>query len=130
MKKAPLLIVTAMFFVVLVSPAISGAEADITGTWVGNTLIPNMGEDEIVLTVKREGDAYIALLNDKFGMLQDIESTFFNYEDDRLGIKISVPGAYGMTDVTIDLTVAGDTMTGTWQTQESEKGKITLSREP
>jgi hypothetical protein len=89
-----------------------------------------MGEDEIILTVKREGDAYSALLNDKFGILQNIESTSCDYTDDRLLIKISVPGAYGMTNVTIDLKFAGDALTGTWQTQESETGEIALKREP
>jgi hypothetical protein len=129
MKKALLITAAAMFFAVFITPPLSGTGADITGNWVGSTLIPNMGEDEIVLTLKREGDAYSALLNDKFGLLQNVESTSCDYREDQLVMRISVPGAYGTTEVTITLAVAGDTMTGTWQTQESEKGTITLTRE-
>ena len=99
---------------------------DISGTWVGETEIPDQGTDELTIVLVKTGDSYTATLSDSFGMLVDTEAEDLEYEDNVLTFSFSIYDGYSTMSVYITLEVEGNTMTGQWETEEGDTGEINM----
>ncbi|MGB6338167.1 MAG: hypothetical protein WBF32_00165 [Candidatus Aminicenantaceae bacterium] len=101
---------------------------DISGTWVGETEIPDQGTDELTLILEKAGDGYAATLSDSFGMLMDAECEDLEYEDNVLTFNFSINDEYSSMIVYITLKVDGNAMTGQWETGEGDTGAINMEK--
>jgi hypothetical protein len=101
---------------------------DISGTWLGETEIPDQGTDEMTLVIEKAGDSYTATISDSFGMLVDTECEDLEYKDNVLSFNISIYDGYSSMTVYITLKVEGNTMVGQWETEEGETGEITMEK--
>lgn len=128
MKKFASVLATAAFLLALSSGFVFCAADDISGTWVGETEIPDQGTDELTLILEKAGDTYTGILSDSFGMLIDTECEDLEYEDSVLTFNISIYDGYSSMTVYITLKVAGNTMTGQWETAEGDMGEINMEK--
>lgn len=101
---------------------------DISGTWVGETEIPDQGTDELTLILEKAGDGYTATISDSFGMLMDAECEDLEYEDNVLTFNFSIYDGYSSMIVYIILKVDENTMTGQWETGEGDTGAINMEK--
>ncbi|MEW5983812.1 MAG: hypothetical protein AB1806_15785 [Acidobacteriota bacterium] len=108
--------------------AAAQAPADLTGTWIGMTLVPNVGEDAITLDLKREADTYTGTCADAAGMIVGTEIKNVSYKEGTLTFDIGVSDGTASFLVRISLKVDGDTMAGTWTTEQGESGELKLAR--
>jgi hypothetical protein len=106
-----------------------GFQADISGTWVGDTEIPDQGVDEMTLVIEKSGESYTATISDSFGMVTDAECEDLEYKDNTLTFNISIFDGYSDMTVYITLKVDGDTMTGHWETEDGNTGEITMEKQ-
>ena len=128
MKKLTTFLAMAVFLVALSSGFVFCAADDISGTWVGETEIPDQGTDELTLVLEKAGDTYTGILSDSFGMLIDSECEDLEYKDNVLTFNISIYDGYSSMTVYITLKIEGNTMTGQWETAEGDTGAITMEK--
>lgn len=101
---------------------------DISGTWVGETEIPDQGTDELTLVLEKAGDGYTATMSDSFGMLMDVECEDLEYKDNVLTFNFSIYDGYSSMIVYITLEVDENTMTGKWETEEGDTGAVNMEK--
>ena len=122
------LLLTAM--VLAVASAVAGAQGtpDLTGTWVGTTLVPDVGEDAITMVLKREGGTYTGLCTDAAKVVVAPEITNVAFKEGTLTFDIGVSNGTNTFTVHISLKVEGDQMTGRWVTDDGESAELKLAR--
>jgi hypothetical protein len=112
--------------------AVAGAGAqerpDLTGTWIGTTLVPDVGEDVITLELTREGDTYTGRGTDAAKVVVAPEIKNVAFAEGTLTFDIGVSGGADNVTVHISLRVDGDQTTGQWATDEGESTGLTLAR--
>jgi len=128
MRKFTSILAVFAFIFALSSGFVFCLGDDISGTWVGETEIPDQGTDELTLVLEKAGDTYTATLSDSFGMLMDAECEDLEYEDNVLTFNFSINDGYSSMIVYIILKVDGNTMTGQWETGEGDTGAINMEK--
>jgi len=110
--------------------AIAGAQGtpDLTGTWVGTTLVPDVGEDAVTLVLKREGDTYTGLCTDAAKVIVAPEVSNVAFKEGTLTFDIGVSNGTSTFAVHILLKVDGDQMTGRSATDDGESAELRLAR--
>jgi hypothetical protein len=88
-----------------------------------------VGEDRIKLELKADGAAYSGLMTDAAGVVVANPITNVKVEGALLTFDIVVNGGQGAMPVHLSLKVDGDTLAGTWATDEGMSAPITLARE-
>ena len=128
LAKYPL---SALVLVVAGAGAGAGAQgaSDLSGTWIGTTLVPDVGEDPVTLELKREGNTYTGRCTDAAKVVVAPEITNVAFKEGTLTFDIGVVGGGGNTiTVHISLKVDGDTMAGRWATDDGEFAELKLAR--
>jgi hypothetical protein len=101
---------------------------DLTGTWIGTTLVPDVGEDAITLELKREGNTYTGRCTDAAKVVVAPEIRNVVFTEGTLTFDIGVSGGTDTITVHISLKVDGDQMTGQWATDEGDSAALKLAR--
>ncbi len=123
-------ILALMFFVLaLISGHMYGYETDISGTWVGETEVPEQGTDEMTLVIEKTDGDYTAIISDSFGMLMETECEDLEYKNEILSFKITIFDGYSDMTVYISLKVEGDTMVGQWETEDGDTSEINMEKQ-
>ena len=128
MKKSIPCLALFVFLVTLCPVSSFGQDVDLAGTWMGSTFIPDQGEDEITLVIKKEEGEYAATITDSFGMLLDTECEDIEFKDGTLTFNFTIAEDLESFTVWITLEVEGDTMKGYWETGDGDQGDIELKR--
>ena len=103
--------------------------ADLSGTWLGVTQVPDLGEDQIKLVLKADGQSYTGLCTDSAGIVVPSPITNVKVEGALLTFDISVNTGGGAMPVHISLKADGDTLAGGWATDDGGTGGMTLTRQ-
>lgn len=102
------------------------AAPDITGTWIGQTEVPNVGVDELTLVIKKTATGFTGTFSDTLGQMnKDSEITAVKLEGDELSFNF--PLADG-TLMAAKLKIDGDKLSGTWEHPEGSGGSMTFER--
>ncbi len=101
---------------------------DLTGTWVGLTTVPDVGEDTVTLELKRDGETYTGRCTDAANVIVAPEIKNVVFKDGMLTFDIGVSNGTNTFPVHIALKVAGDTMTGLWGTDAGDSAEIKLTK--
>jgi len=129
MRKKASALTLLMFALAMTSGLVFSYEVDISGTWFGETEVPEQGTDEMTLVIEKTDGDYTATISDSFGLLMDTECEDLEYKNDTLSFNISIfDGSSDMT-VHITLKVEEDTMTGHWETEDGNTGEITMEKQ-
>ena len=122
--------VALIIFIFTLSCGISFCQdIDLSGTWVGETEVPDQGTDELTLVLEKKEGEYTGTISDSLGMLQDVECEDIELKDNTLTLDFIFSDGYDYMTVYITLTVEGDTMTGYWETEDGSTGSIILEKE-
>ena len=114
--------------VLLGAGLIAASQADLTGTWLGSTQVPNVGEDKITLVLKRDAGAYGGIVSDTAGLVAEQAIRNVTFEAGVLAFDITVNDGSATFPVHIAVKIDGDKMTGAWSTEEGGSAEITLAR--
>lgn len=128
MKRISTVFALTAFFIALFSMALFSQEADIAGTWEGTTYVPNQGEDDLTLVIKKVEEEYQVIVSDSFGMVQGLEADDVSFEEGTLSFNFSVYTGYEEMTVWFTLEVDGDQMSGYWETADGSSEPVELKR--
>ena len=103
--------------------------ADLSGTWVGVTQVPGIGEDRLKLDLKADGAGYTGLMTDAAGIVVANPITKVKVEGALLTFDIVVNNGSPEFPVHVSVKADGDTLTGSWATDEGESAPFTLTRQ-
>ncbi len=129
MKKSSFYLALFVFLIAFCSVISFSQEVDLTGTWEGSTVVPDQGEDEMTLVIKKEEGEYAATITDSLGMLMDTECEDIEFNDGTLTFNFSISQDMESLTVWITLEVEGDTMKGYWETSDGGQGDIELKKQ-
>ncbi len=129
MKKINLFFTLAVFVLAAASGLMFGQSVDLSGTWVGETEVPDAIEpDELTLVITNENEEYSAKISDAMGMLNNTECEDIEFKDSELTLKFEVDTGVEFMTVYIILKVEGDTMTGFWESDDGSTGSVELTK--
>ncbi len=129
MKKITLLFTFTVFVLAAASGLMFGQSVDLSGTWVGETEVPDAIEpDEMTLVIIKENGEYSAKISDSMGMLNNTECEDFEFKENELTFNCEVDTGEEYMTVYITVKVEGDTMTGFWETDDGSTGTLELTK--
>ena len=122
-----------MALILLVLAAVSGLSlaqgVDLSGTWVGETEVPDAIEpDELTLVMNKENGEYTGKITDSMGMLDNTECEDIVFTDGKLTFNIEVNTGEAYMRVYLTLTVDGNTMTGYWESEDGGTGPVKMEK--
>jgi hypothetical protein len=107
----------------------SGQSIDLSGTWVGETVIPDaIDPDEITLVLAIENGEYSGKVSDSMGMFDDTECEDIEFMDNKLTFNIEANSDDGYMRIYVTLIVEGDTLSGHWENEDGSTGKATMRK--
>lgn len=129
MKKTKSVLVLFAFLLTLVCGISFGQEVDITGTWVGETEVPDMPEpDKITLVMEKVDREYKGTVSDSMEMLLDTECEEIKLEGNELTFNFLVFTGEEYMRVYMILTVEGDMIKGYWESEDGSSASIELKK--
>jgi len=125
MKMKILLVILAFLAILGVLFAVA-APADLSGTWIGKTTIPNGTQDDMTLVLKKTGAIYSGTLEDSLGMIpQGTELKDVKLEKNELTANFTITDG---TPIKFTLTVSGDKMNGQWEDSGGSTGVLEFEK--
>jgi len=129
MKKINMFFMLAVLVLAATSGLMFGQSVDLSGTWVGETEVPNAIEpDEMTLVITKESGEYSAKLSDSMGMLDNTECEDIEFVDNKFTFNCEVNTGEEFMIVYMTLQVEENTMTGFWETEEGETGPVEMTK--
>lgn len=111
------------------SGLMSGQSTDLSGTWIGETVIPDAFDpDEITMVLIKENGEYSGKVSDSMGMFDNTDCEDIKFADNKLTFNIEADTGEGYMRVYITLIVEGDTLSGHWEDEDGNTGKSTMRR--
>lgn len=113
-------------------PTISlSAEADLSGTWVGSTQVPDRSEpDRITLILKKEAGEYEGTVSDSLGLLKETAIEDIEFEDNELNLSLTITVSDGSEpkEVEAELVLEKGRLKGSWFVEDGPQGDIVLEK--
>ena len=113
-------------------PAFSlSAEADLSGTWVGTTQVPDRSEpDRVTLILKKTAAGYEGTVSDSLGLVKDAAVEDIEFEDNELTFTLTVPsdGNSEPKEVDAELLLEKGRLKGSWSIEDGPQGEIVLEK--
>jgi RNase P/RNase MRP subunit p29 len=114
MRKGRIFWGILVFWGMVALAASSAQAADLSGTWLGKTEVPETGTDEVTLVLTKTKTGYTGTVTDALGVLnKDTEIKGVKLEGDELTFSFLI--ADGTTEIVIYLTVSGEKLIGRWE---------------
>ncbi len=128
MKNLPIILTVFLFLFVVSSGLSHSQDVDLSGTWVGQTEVPEQGTDELTLVLEKIDGEYTGTASDSLGMLVDVECEDIEFQDGTLTFHFSIFDGYEYMTVWMNLEVEGDTMSGYWEVEDGTTGAVEMER--
>jgi len=129
MKKTSTLLALTAFVLALSGGILASSASDITGTWVGETNVPDVFEpDMLTLNIAKKEGSYVGTISDSVGYASETQCENLTFEDNQLKFTFDISDGYSVETIYITLKVAGDTMTGVWENDAGDGAEITMQR--
>ncbi|MDD8026225.1 MAG: hypothetical protein PHI34_06915 [Acidobacteriota bacterium] len=104
----------------------SGQAAGIEGTWLGKADIPNIGLDDVKMTLVKTETGYTGIISDEAGtIVKDTPISKIKLDGDKLTLQFPLAEG-GMIEAT--LKVETDKMTGEWVLDQGNSGSLSFER--
>ncbi len=129
MKKTASALALLAFLLVLSCGLSFSQQADLSGTWVGSTEVPDAVElDKLTMVLKKEEGKYYGTITDSLGMLQNTEIENVEFKDNTITFTFQADNGEELITVYASLTVKGDTMSGYWETDDGNSASVEMER--
>ncbi|OGD21913.1 MAG: hypothetical protein A2W03_11050 [Candidatus Aminicenantes bacterium RBG_16_63_16] len=102
---------------------------DLSGTWVGETTIPNtLDKDQVTLVLKKDAGSYSGTVSDSMEMAKDSPLEDVKFENDTLTAQFMIFKGSENVRIWMTLKVTGEKLTGNWQDGGDEAGLLDMVR--
>jgi hypothetical protein len=119
MKKGKIFLGIIVFWGMVALAASPAQAADLSGTWLGKTEVPETGTDEVTMVLTKTKTGYSGTVTDSLGMLnKDTEIKDVKLDGDEL--TFSFPLSDGTTEIVVSLTVSSEKLIGQWENPNEE----------
>jgi hypothetical protein len=130
MKKSASILTLSAFLLVLFTGTVLSQEANLSGTWIGETTVPDELEpDKVTLVLERTNGEYKGKVTDAFGFAMESELKDIEFEDNKLTANFLIFNGEAYMTISFELTVEGDTMKGYWESEEGDSAPIELHKQ-
>lgn len=107
----------------------SPAAPDLSGTWVGETTVPDAGQsDEVILVLEKSESGYTGTITDTMGLIPEVAIEDVTWEDNTLIFTFLATTGYETITVSMNLTYEDGRLVGYWQTDDGTSGDIEFQR--
>ena len=124
-KILPLVLSAALVFC---AGTLLGQEKDLSGIWEGTTYVPDSGDDQVTLTLKKEGETYSGTLTDSMGMASESKLENVRFKDGTLKAEFLIFNGSDYARIGLVLKVSGEMLVGNWTDPGGETGTLELKR--
>lgn len=124
-KILPLVLSAALVFC---AGALLGQEKDLSGIWEGTTYVPDSGDDQVTLTLKKEGETYSGSVTDSMEMAIDSKLENVQFKDGTLKAEFLIFNGSDYVRIYFALKVSGEMLVGNWTDPGGESGTLELKR--
>ena len=105
------------------------ASPDLSGTWVGETTVPDAGQsDEVILVLKKSESGYTGTISDTMGLIPEVAIEDITWEDNTLIFTFTATTGYDTIIVSMNLTYEEGRLVGYWQTDDGTSGDIEFQK--
>ncbi|MDH4257936.1 MAG: hypothetical protein OEY25_02680 [Candidatus Aminicenantes bacterium] len=130
MKKAASFLSLLALFLGFFSGISLCQQVDLSGTWVGETEVPDAFEpDKVTLVLEKINGEYKGTVTDSMGMAQEAELENLEIKGNELKANFIIFDGYEYTRIYFVLTVEGDKMKGSWESESGDSAPIELQRQ-
>ncbi|MCK4557314.1 MAG: hypothetical protein KAU47_07330 [Candidatus Aminicenantes bacterium] len=130
MKKIVSILSLLAFVIVLFNGAAFCQKVNLSGTWIGETEVPEgLEPDKVTLVLKKTNGEYTGNVTDSMGMAVKAELEDIEFEDNELTANFMIFDGYENARIYFTLTVEGDTMKGFWESESGDSAIIELHRQ-
>jgi hypothetical protein len=128
MKNGALAILLTAALAFLAAPAFSQS-LDLSGTWVGETVIPDVPDkDQVTLVLAKEGESYSGSVMDSMELAKESPLENVKFENNTLTAEFIIFNGEEYVRIYMTLTVKGERLVGEWRDEGGESGPLDLSR--
>jgi hypothetical protein len=122
-------IYTLGVFLIAAAVLTYGQSIDLSGTWMGETEIPDAFEpDEVTLILIKENGEYSGKVSDTMGMFDETDCEDIEFSDNKLTYNILAQTENGAMRIFVSMIVDGDTMAGQWEAEDGSTGEVTMEK--
>jgi hypothetical protein len=127
MKKwiFPILLAASLVFCL---GTLFGQAVNITGTWEGTTYVPDRGDDQVTLVLKKDGETYSGTVTDSMGMASESKLENVQFKDETLTAEFLIFNGSDYVRINFTLKVSGEMLVGNWTDPGGESGTLELKR--
>ncbi|MGD8537005.1 MAG: hypothetical protein PVF66_14250 [Candidatus Aminicenantes bacterium] len=130
MKKSAMILSLSAFMLVLFAGAVWSQQVNLSGTWVGETSVPDELEpDKVTLILEKTNGEYNGKVTDAFGFAMEAQLEDIKFEDNKLTSHFLIFTGEEYMKIYFSLTVEGDTMKGYWESEAGDSAPIELHRQ-
>jgi hypothetical protein len=130
MKTLKSILTLSAFLLALFSGAVLSQEANLSGTWTGETTVPDKLEpDKVTLILEKTNGEYKGKVTDAFGFAMEVELQDVEFKENQLTANLLVFTGDEYMKINFTLTVEGDTMKGHWKSEAGDSAAIELHRQ-
>jgi hypothetical protein len=127
-KMTSVNVIAALLFALLPG-AILAQNVDLSGTWVGDTVIPaSPDKDQLTLVLKKDGASYTGTISDAMGMVNQAVLESVKTGDGTLSFQFIAHTGDQEIRVSTTLKISGDKLVGSWITESGDTGPMELER--
>lgn len=127
MKKLILLIFLTVALVFALGP-LFGQGTDLTGTWEGTTYVPDAGDDQVTLVLRKEGETYSGTVTDSMQLAVESNLENVKFENGTLTAEFTIFNGSDYVRIRLTLKVSGELLVGNWEDPDGETGNLEMKR--
>lgn len=107
------------------------ANVDLSGTWVGETEVPDAPEpDKVTLVLKQVDGEYEGTVTDSLGMADEADCEDIELDGNKLTMNFEIINPDGeYIRIYVTMTVEGDTMKGYWESEDGNSSSMELTKQ-
>jgi len=120
---------TLIVFLLVTSGWMLAQEIDISGTWVGETYVPDASDpDKLTVVFSKQDGNWTGTFSDTMGYASEAKCEEIKIDGHSLTFYFEISDGYDVQTIYVALKVEGDAMTGAWENEGGEGAEIKLEK--
>ena len=118
-----------LVFLLAASGWMLAQEVDISGTWVGETFVPDSPDpDKLTVMFAKKDGQWTGTFSDTMGFASEAKCEEIKIDGDSLTFHFDISDGYDVQTIYVALTVEKDSMTGAWENEGGEGAEVKLEK--
>ncbi|MGD0307880.1 MAG: hypothetical protein ABSC02_01215 [Acidobacteriota bacterium] len=125
--KSITILALAAIIATLAAGVLFGQNTDLSGTWVGETSVPNSTDkDGISLVLKKDGASYSGTMTDSMGMASGVSLENVKFENGTLSFQFYAGSSDQAVKISTTLKLSNDKLVGSWVSDQGDSSALEL----